>query len=98
MLQAHFEEKNVPFKCRVCGVCKLTRGALCTHYMKNHWSQVDLPVGTRISMSAQDSMPRHFVQASIAEVEAGICLDAPSDEKVGADVLGHLGIHGPASQ
>ena len=26
VLQAHFEERDVPFKCQVCGVCKVTQG------------------------------------------------------------------------
>ena len=38
-------------------------------------------------MSAQDFLLRHFVQVSIAEVEAGINMDAPLDEKVRTNAL-----------
>ena len=55
---------------------------------KNHQQQVDQPVASRISMSAQDFMLRNFAQVRIAEVQAGISLNAPSDKEARADVFG----------
>ena len=45
------------------------------------------PVGYWVSMSAKGFMPRYFVQVSVNEMEAGTCLDGPSDEEVRADAL-----------
>ena len=59
-----------------------------THH-KNHQGQVDQPMGFRISMCAQDFIPGHFLQVSVAEVEAGISPEAPLDKEVVADALGH---------
>ena len=44
-------------------------------------------MGSRVSMSAEDFMPRHFVQVSVDEMEAWICTDTLSDEEVRADAL-----------
>ena len=72
----------------------MTKGASCNHCKKNHWGQADQCEGSRISMSAQDFMPRHFEQVCIAEVEAWTCMDAPSDEEAGAvslqSSMGHM--------
>ena len=37
MLQAHFEEKDVPFKCGVCRIYKVTQSEFHTHCKKSHW-------------------------------------------------------------
>ena len=87
-----FEEKGVPFNCRVYRACKVTQGIFCNHCKKNHQGKADQPVDSRISLSAQDFMLRHFAQASIAEVETRIDRDVPSDKEVGADALCAMGI------
>ena len=52
VLQAHFEEKDVPFKCPVCGACKTTLSAFHTHLKKNHQGHMDKPL---VSMDATEA-------------------------------------------
>ena len=77
MLQAHFEEKGIPFKYLVCDACKATEGAFHTHYKKSHWGHMDKPLGSRVNMTAQDIIPRHFIQVSMNGTEAGVSSDGP---------------------
>ena len=71
MLQTHFDEKDMPFKCQDGGVCMATQGAFHTHYKKNHQGHMDKALGSRVNMTEQDFMPRHFLQVSMDESESG---------------------------
>ena len=44
-------------------------------------------MGSRVSKSAQDLIPKHFACVSTAEMEAETCPDAPSDDEVRSDAF-----------
>ena len=62
VMQAHLEEKHIPFKCRICGACKLTANSFHTHHRKNHQGHLDPPLGNGVPITEQDFIPRHFIQ------------------------------------
>ena len=79
VLQTHFEKKDIPFKCQVCGLCKATCYIPPTAGKQAH--------GLRDIMSDQEFKLTHFVQVGADEMEAGTCPDAPLDEEAKADAL-----------
>ena len=89
VLQAHFDEKNVPFKCRVYGACKATNGALHCHNRKNHPKihpeKLGQTLGNWVNMTEQDFILSHFVEVNQDVTEPGTsCEGASTPEKVTA--------------
>ena len=75
VLQAHFDEKDVPFKCRVCGVCKASNDAFHCHHKKNHPKihpeGLGQALGNKMNMTEQDFILSHFVEVNQDVAEPG---------------------------
>ena len=49
VIQTHFDEKAVPFWCRVCGTCKVTMSDHHPHHKRNDQEQPYQPLGTKVT-------------------------------------------------
>ena len=90
VMQAHFNVKDVPFQCLICGVCKATKNAFRSHHRQYHKGLDYKPLGSGVAMTELDFIPKHFLliellpgTSSDCQLAAEPSVDVPA-EPVGA--------------
>ena len=90
VMQAHFNVKDVPFQCLICGVCKATKNAFRSHCRQYHKGLDYKPLGSGVAMTELDFILKHFLQIELLPGTSSDCqlaaepsVDVPA-EPVGA--------------
>ena len=61
MMEAHFDVKDVPFQCPICGACKATKNAFRSHRRQYHKGLDYKPLGSGVAMTELDFILKHFL-------------------------------------
>ena len=90
VMQAHFDVKDVPFQCPICGACKATKNAFRSHHRQYHKGIDYKPLGSGVAMTELDFIPKHFLPIELLPGTSSDCqlaaepsVDVPA-EPVGA--------------
>ena len=90
VMQAHFNVKDVPFQCPICGACKATKNAFRSHCRQYHKGLDYKPLGSGAAMTELDFIPKHFLPIELLPGTSSDCqlatepsVDVPA-EPVGA--------------
>ena len=90
VMQAHFDVKDVPFQCPICGACKATKNAFRSHHRQYHKGLDYKPLGSGVAMTELDFIPKHFLPIELLPGTSSDCqlaaepsVDVPA-EPVGA--------------
>ena len=88
VMQAHFDMKDVPFQCPICGACKATKNAFRSHHRQYHKGLDYKPLGSGVAMTELDFIPKHFLPIELLpgtssdyQLAAEPSVDVPAEQE-----------------